>query len=223
MGVKFVLAAVLLCSLFGCASRPQPEFAEFADVPDPNSVLAAFRERVPKKFTERQTAVLDSRRGRMAAIGVCSFDKSTGEFALALMTPTGVKLLQVERKRGKIISRFSLPGVNPSDKAGPQIAEDAWRIYAHPDSAPSSREIRGNRLIMQWKKGAETETLIFGRTADSAVLDLKTKIISIDGEVECVIHYFKYRDMADGTRRAALITYENKRFDYFLTIKRVIL
>jgi hypothetical protein len=213
-----------LCALVGCAtvSRPQPEFAKFANPPDPAAILAVFRRGVPKRFTERQTAILDSTRGRMASIGVCSFDKNKGRFALALMTPTGVKLLQIEKRDGEIISHFYLPGVSPSKRAGPQIAEDSWRIYAHPDSEPSDREICGNRILFTWRDGTRTETLVFGRSANSAVFDLKTKIIALDGRDECVIHYFKYRDMPDGKRRAELITYENKRFDYYLTIKRVV-
>ena len=217
-----VAVAAIFSFILGCSTPrgPQPEFAKFADQPDLSAILADFRRSDSVRFTERQTAVLDSKRGRMAAIGVCSFDKKSGAFALALMTPTGVKLLQVAKVGGQTTSCFYLPGISPGKKAGPQIAEDAWRIYAHPDTPPVDREIRGDRLILNWKNGAETESLIFGRSADSAVLDLKTKMISVDGQVECVIHYFKYRDMSDGTRRAELITYENRKFDYFLTIKR---
>ncbi|MCK5844316.1 MAG: hypothetical protein KAG97_06385 [Victivallales bacterium] len=207
--------------LFGCHSTPgpKPEFAEFAEPPNPNEVLAVFRASLPKKFTMRQTAVVDSERGRMAAIGVCSFDKAAKRFALVLMTPTGMTLLKIEKNGAAVSSRFHLPGASPGGKAAAQIAQDAWRIYSHPNDVPDSSEVRGNKMIFTWRNGKETERLVFGRSATSATLDLKTKVVSLNGLQECVIHYFKYSDAPDGTRRPTISTYWNRRFNYFLTIK----
>jgi hypothetical protein len=207
--------------VFGCSSVPrrEPSFAVLAEAPDPAVVLRGFRERSPKRFTERQTAVVDSKRGKIAALGICSFDKPAKRFALALMTPAGVKLLQIEKNGKETSYRFYLPGVSPGGKAAERIAEDAWRIYSHPDSPPDSREIRADRLVFTWRNGTETERLVFGRSPGSRVFDLKTKSVFSDGAEDCVIDYFDYRGSPDGTRRPARITYWNRRFDYFLTIK----
>jgi len=210
-----------LCALSaGCVtSRMAPEFARFAGAPNPDAVLAEFRRTSPSSFTERQTAVVESKCGRMVALGVCSFDKKKGHFALVLMTPTGMKLLQVEKRNGRVISHFSLPGASPGDEAGARMANDAWRIYSHPESPPDLREFRGDRLSLLWREGETTTKLVFGLSKDSHV-DLKTKQVSVNGTPECVINYFDYRDMPDGTRRPGTITYENLKYDYFLTIKK---
>ncbi|NOY74542.1 MAG: DUF3261 domain-containing protein [Kiritimatiellaeota bacterium] len=226
-GIRVLAAAVLAVAcvalVVGCAtiSFPEPVFAKFAATPDPAEVLASFRSLWPVRFTERQTALIYTPRGKIATIGVCSFDKRAGDFALALMTPAGFKLLQIQKHCDKTTSVFRIPGVSPSDKAANQMADDAWLIYAHPDGPPSIREIRGDRVILTWRDGGETVEMVFGRSPGATVLDLKTKRVVVDGRDERTIHYYEYRGFPDGTRRPSKIAYENSRHDYRLTIKTI--
>lgn len=219
-GISLAFAFALL----SCRSEyPRPEFAETAVFPSTSRVLSVFRNDWPDSGVLRHSAVLEFRGGRVSALGICSFDADTRDTALAMLTTTGVKILQVSSKGGDIRGDFRITGVRDKDKAARNLILDVEGTFIHPSGEPDARGRRGNSLLLSWmgKGGAGTRVeLVFGvpRGRVDGETRLMEKFFYKGGTLERAVFYYDYS--GDGALPSR-IRVENYSGGYYLTLKAI--
>lgn len=211
-----VISGLLLTASFSCKSKLQkPEFANFANPPDYKYVILRFKNNWPKKLSMDQTAVIEMGFTEIPAIGLCSFDSDNDEISLALMTTTGMKLIEIQKLDGKINNRFSIPELAKNKNSGKQLIEDVSTIYIHPQKKYDYCEIRKNSLVYGWTENIKNRTeLVFGIKKGEKQLRLMEKRVYFDNNPVSYVYYSDYKMDIPMT-----VSYINKKFGYSLILK----
>jgi len=216
----FLISTMSSLFLLSCASQiPKPEFANFATSPDLEKVLQKFRKSFPKELSMDQSAVISIGFRKTASLGLCSFNAYNKEIALALMTTTGVKLLEVSKKSGISKTRFAIPELAKKESAGKQLIHDVEVIYFQPNRKYDYCELRKEKLIFGWTDIYKNKTeLIFGHTNESNPIELMEKKVYFDNTPVYIVYYSDYKEI-NGKRIPMTIGYLNKKFDYTIVLK----
>ena len=215
----FVFLALLSVS---CRSTyPRPAFAAPPGNLSSGSVLRGFRSEWPESGTVRHSAVLDFRGIRVPALGMSSFDSARGDAALAMFSTTGMKILQVESRGGRLGWDFRLNGIKEQKKAAENLIGDVKGIFIHPPGPADYRVFRGSGLVLGWRdsSGGLVE-LVFGVPVNS--VDGKARLMEKfsfkDGRIERSVFYYEY---PGGSALPSRIRMENYRSGYNLTLKSI--
>ena len=191
-------------------------------VPSSAEILASFREEWPDKAVLRHSTVMEFRGVRVSGLGICSFDASSENVAMALLTTTGVKLLEVESKRGKARGEFRIEGVNDRARAASELAGDVAFAFIQPGGPPANATVQGNQLRFVWigADGGRTE-LVFGRQniVASPVRLLEKVSFAEDGVRRRSAFYYDYKPLPDGKSIPGRIRLENSAAGYNVTLE----
>jgi hypothetical protein len=199
---------------------PRPEFANFATSPDLRKVLVDFRKNNIQACSLYQTAIIEIKGKSIASIGFCAFDAENGNIALSLMSTTGMKFIEISEFNGKKKSVFTMPDVASEEKAAERIGEDIKRIFLQPKGNPKDYITTKNSLSFNWiNRDLQTE-LVFGKSQQQGIKGplLLAKKIYFKGSLESLVYYYDYKRV-EGKLFPMRIRYENKKFDYNLTLK----
>ncbi len=197
---------------------PEPEFANLAIPPDYTKTLAEFRKSYPSALSMDQSAVIEIGFKKIATLGLCSYNSYNGDISLALMTTTGMKLIEIEKKSKKIKTRFLIHELSNKKNAGKQLVEDVKIIYCHPSSDYNFCELRKNSLTYGWTDSKNRTELIFGKKADADDIELLVKKIYFDNSPVSIVYYHEYK-LINGKNVPVKISYFNKKFNYSLLLK----
>ena len=212
----------MVSALFFLSCRtgvPESEFANFETRPDYEKILPEFRNTWPTKLSMDQSAVISIGYRKTASLGLCSFNADDKKISLALMTTTGVKLLEVENKSGITTTRFAIPELAKKENAGKQLVNDVRIIYFHSDRKYNYCELRKDRLIFGWADRYKNRTeLIFGQTNASNPIELMEKKVYFDNDPVSIVYYSDYK-IINGKKIPMTIGYLNKKFNYSLVLK----
>jgi len=219
----FIYAVSASLLLLSCRSTyPRPEFAESApDIRSSESLLRGFRGSWPSSGTLRHSALLEFRGIRVSALGMCSFDSSSGEAALAMFTTTGMKILQVGSDDGVLRWDFRLKGIEDERRAAENLIGDVKGVFIHPKGAPDYRVIRGNALVFGWREGdGGSVELVFGvpRGAADGKARLMEKFFLVEGRSVKEVFYYDY---SKASALPSRIRVENGGAGYDLTLKSI--
>ena len=197
----------------------EPEFANFENSPNYRKVMPEFRDNWPEQLSLDQSVVMEIGFSKTTAIGLCSFDAKNKDISLALITTTGMKLLEAVRRSGKTETLFSIPELAKREAAGKQLIEDVDTIYIHPEIKYSYYELRKNRLIYCWEDGAKNRTeLIFGKNRENSELMLMSKKVYFDNSPISIVYYSDYKEIR-GKKIPMTIGLLNKKFGYSILIR----
>jgi hypothetical protein len=217
----FYLITFLLIStfLYSCRTAfPEPDFAKFAERPNPITIWNQFTKECPDQLSMDQSALIGIGRKKITAIGLCSFNRDKDEISLALMTLTGMKLLEMERKNGKTETYFSISEITNKKSASEQLVMDIKSIYFQPTKRYDNCEIRKDKIIYKWAKGEKKTILIFGQSSKREKVVLLIKKQYINDTLESLVYYSDYK-MKNGKNIPMTIHYQNRKFDYTLILK----
>jgi len=219
--ILILLISFFFLGITSCRSvYPRPEFANFANSPDPREVLINFRKNNIKACSLYQTAIIEIKGKSFASIGLCSFDADKGDIALSLMSTTGMKFVEISEFNGKKKSVFSMPDIAPEKKAAQRIGEDVKRIFIQPEGNPKDYLINKNSLSFNWINGDLRTELIFGKPHQKEIKKpiLMAKKIYLKDSLESLVYYYDYKCFK-GKIFPMRIRYENEKYDYNLTLK----
>ena len=221
---KIVIISLMLFFVLGISScksvYPRPEFANFANSPDPVKVMMDFRKNNIQACSLYQTAIIEVKGKSIASIGFCSFDAENGNIALSLMSTTGMKFVEIAEINGKKSAILTLPDVAFKQKAIQGISEDIKRIYIQPKGIPEDFLETDRSLSFNWVNGDLRTELIFGQSPKKDIkgLLLLTKKIYLKDLLDSVVFYYDYKKINDKLMPMR-IRYENDKYDYNLILK----
>jgi len=205
--------------LYSCQTAfPEPEFAKFAKQQNPKKILIQFKKEWPNKLSMDQSAVIGIGKKKITAIGLCAFNADTDKISLALMTLTGMKLLEMKRENGKTETYFSISEITNKESATKQLIQDIKMIYFQPSYTPYSCKTGSNKIIYQWKHANKKTVLIFGQDSKSKQVVLLIKKQYIDNNLNSLVYYSNYKKK-NGKNVPMTIHYQNRKFDYSLILK----
>ena len=213
----FILAIIPF--LFSCRTYFQePEFANFATMPNQKIILSNFLQHHPNQLSMEQSALIIIGRKKIISIGMCRFDIKKDEIALALITTTGMKIVELSKENGKTTTHFAISEITNQKNASQQLIKDIHNIYFQQTSCPENIEINKTRIIYNWKNGNKKTELIFGKLSKQSKIELLVKKVYSEGTLDCVIYYSDYK-LKHGKNIPMTIHYENREFDYSLILK----
>lgn len=217
----FLVLPAVLVLISSCQRFTPPEFTEFTDIPDYRDVLTKFRRTFPHRLSLDQTAVIRKGFLELTSLGLCSFDAATDDISVALVTTTGIKLLQAERKGGRITAETNIAQLAGSeDNSARTLIEDVENIYFQPVGNPDYCELRGKFLTYGWSRNKNRTELVFGTTADDMEIRLRIKKIYFDNSLRFLVYYSDYRN--SGTLAVPYkICYENSKSSYTLELRTI--
>ncbi len=213
----FCLPAVILI-LSSCKTIIQePLFVNFENPPDYTVTLREFRESWPLKLSMDQSAIIKIGPKKVATLGLCSFNAENGDISLVLMTTTGMKLIEIEKKAENSKIRFAIPELSDNQNAGKQLIEDVKIIYCHPKTSPDYCELRKNSLTYGWVASKNRTELIFGKNGKEQKIKLLIKKVFFDNSLVSIVYYSNYK-LINGGELPMTTGYKNKKFGYSLVL-----
>ena len=203
----------------------EPYLADIETPPAPEKLLESFRKTWPESMTIEQSAVIRMGSREITSLGLCYFNRQTNELSLALMTTTGMKIMEVNRKNGKTETKFALAEFAKNKKAPMQLIQDVANIYFMPEGEPESYEIRKNMITYKWHSPSSTNTpdadksteLIFGREKTTSKLQLKIKKLYKGTKITAIVYYYSFREK-NGKSVPISTGYENREYNYTLKL-----
>lgn len=120
----------ILLMVAGCATVPfesAPRTAPGAASPD--EVRAAFSRTQKPSYEALQSVVFQVFGRKMTGLGYLSIDTSADAFALACMTPMGMKLFEVQGRGDEVEALFALPQFGEKTDLAQAVGEDLRRAY----------------------------------------------------------------------------------------------
>ena len=205
--MAFIL--LLVCS---CRTLPLVPPGEAAKVP------GAFEASLQDSFIARQALVFEFRPHwwwptiRMTALGYASVNRKTGDYAVVCLSPLGMKIFDIARTNGQTQARIQLP--LPGDRAAFEkaIGEDIGHLYFNLTPAPGAvARAKGDGLVFR-KPGRNQDEHEF-----DSLGQLVRKVVW-SGKNESLLAFSGYRSGSGGLQ-PAVMTLENKRYRYKLTIR----
>ncbi|MBN1864678.1 MAG: hypothetical protein JW808_07235 [Victivallales bacterium] len=206
--------------LASCASVPEIHYDAFDVKPDALEIFDSFDKVRARRLTLCQSAVLEFKGQASSAIGLCSYDSGLGYIALSLISPTGVKLLEFVELNRKRRFVFVMPELAPGEEAAERIADDARRIYFHPEGKPTYYGITARYVSLVFDEGEFRTELRFGIDPGTGETVLREKRILLGDRLESLVFYLDYSDY-DGLLYPGRIRYENFSHGYVLSLKNL--
>jgi len=205
-GLLFLLPVACLL-LVSCRSMPTP-------------TTAASPAALPDCYTARQTVVFEFRPHwwwptiRLTALGYTSVNRTADEFAVACLTPLGVKLFDVARTNGQTQARVMLPVPGNSEQMAQAIDDDIAALYLDLTPPPGAKTSQhGDRLtfrreqdgqVVEWTYAASTGRLLRKTTTSQGVRRELT---------------FNDYHRVEGIAYPATLTLDNRRYRYRFTVR----
>jgi outer membrane biogenesis lipoprotein LolB len=199
----------------GCSSVP---FQKTRYVPlDKEALLSAvaqYERRLPEYVQLLNTMVIEYNWKKLSCLGVIELDMREHSYAVACLSPLGVKLFEVSGSRDGVRDSYVLGDVMRDDTLINTIGEDLKRIYF--DLAPSSGAsiiVKKDRAllrrgagpgIMKYEFGGEDISLINKSYYEQSVLRWK-------------VSYYEYQEK-DGALHPGGIVLNNYGQGYRLTL-----
>ncbi len=205
--------------LFSCKTYfPEPQFADFEKPQNSKQIFSNFLKHHPQHLSIEQSVLITIGSKKIISIGLCRFDINNDEIALALITTTGMKILELSKTNGKTTTHFAISEITNKKNASKQLIKDIENIYFSPSGQLKNITIKKNRLIYNWSQGNRRTELLFGRLSKQSKINLLIKKIYTSGTLESVVYYSDY-NLKNGKNIPMTIHYENRKFDYSLILK----
>jgi hypothetical protein len=218
---RYFLFYLSLISLLFYSCRtvfPAPDFVNFTKEANQEKIFIKFSKEWPHQLSMDQSALIGIGRKKIAAIGLCALNSDKDKISLALMTLTGMKLLEMKREDGKTDTYFSIPEIKDRKSASKQLIQDIKTIYFPPVRNPDNCEIRKNKIIYQWQTLNEKMLMVFGKTAKDQEITLREKKQYHDNNLISIVYYSDYK-RNNGKNIPMTIHYQNIEFNYSLILK----
>jgi hypothetical protein len=152
---------------------------------------------------------------RIAALGYAVIDRSVGEYALACLTPLGVKLFDISRSGGEARARFSIPLPGDQKTVGKAIDADIADLYF--DLTPPTNatvRTRAGEIVFRSPAGPRRVDYVFSSTTGQLLL--KTRF---EGRRRINTIVFSDYRTERGRSYPATAVLKNHREGYALTLK----
>lgn len=143
----FMAVWLLLCA--GCATLPfDPAPATRPGDLPPEEVAARFAATRPVRYEALQSVVFQAFGRKMTGIGYLAVDEEDGSFALAVMTPAGMKLFDLQSRGGEVDAFFAIDLSDRAERVAQAVAADIRHIYFN-TVPPAGSEVqrKKHRLI----------------------------------------------------------------------------
>jgi hypothetical protein len=216
MKAAALLMAFSCAWLTGCATAPFPNPEPFSAAGvEPAAIPARFAERLAPRFEQVNAVVFRFWGREMAAMGMVSVDRPARSFAVACLTPIGVKLFDVVCEQGRIEGRVALPelekrGGNLAQAAGADLAR-AYFDWSPPEGSP--HKMQKGRLVFSAKDATGTTDYCYawgdGRLAE--------KIRRERGHVSWKVEYRAYQEKDEGLVPSGMVI-ANRHYGYRLVV-----
>ncbi len=198
--------------LASCRTVPPRPLGEAEKIP------AAFESSLPESFTAKQTLVFEFRPHwwwptiRMTALGYAAVNRRTGDYAVVCLSPLGVKIFDIARTNGQTQAHIQLPLPGDREAFGKAIGEDIGHLYFNLIPGPGAEvRTKGKGLVFQRP----------GRHQDEHEFDSSGRLVRKvvwSGIHQSLLTFSDYRPEPGGLQ-PAIMTLENKRYRYKLTIR----
>jgi hypothetical protein len=212
-GYNLSLALALLL-LTSCRTAPPPDPAAA------NGMISRYAAALPVRFDSRQALLFEFRPHwwwpsvHLPAIGYATVDRATGDYAMACLSPLGVKLFDIARSNGQVRCSVPFPAAGDRESArlamSTDIADLLFDLVPPPD-AVATRD--GDRLIFCHTTGTQTVEQVFSAVTGR----LLTKTRFSDGARVNTICFSGYRD-DNGRTYPVQSVLHNHRLGYRLAV-----
>jgi hypothetical protein len=184
------LFCISIIFLSGCATVP---FKPAAEIPmasvSADEVRTQFARSQSPKYEAVQSVVLEIFGHEMTGLGYLSVDQPASAFALACMTPMGMKLFDIQGRGDAVETIFSLPQFGKREELAGAVGLDFKRTYFEniPDEDAEIRREKNRLIFIQRREGGRTEYDFGG--PDRMLLE---KRIYKGWKMTCRIRYYDY-------------------------------
>ena len=197
---------------------PRAEFTDFTSHLKAREILNEFRKYSVKQISMNQAVIIRMGFREFTALGMCDYNTTTEEISLALMTTTGIKLIEVASKAGKINRCFTAPGFTKNGSRAERLIENVRNIYFQPKGDFSSYRVLPDRVICTWKDKQGKTELLFGKAPDSEKIFLFEKRLYTANALAATVYYSNYRQI-NGKDIPMTIAYRSSKYNYSLILK----
>ena len=164
---KLLGSLFLALVLSGCAGVPfEPVHLSSVQGLNTQEVLQDFKAKLADHFSVLESAVLHYRGREMTLLGYSEVDEKADAFAVAGVTPVGVKLFEVKMAKGDLKYSFAFPQMKKNadpQKIAEALAADIRRIYLGRIPAAGTQVVRlKDRICYRQASGKGTLEFIFG-------------------------------------------------------------
>ncbi len=202
--------------LAGCASVPFESAPRTAPGPaSPKEVRDAFARRQQPGYEALQSVVFQMFGRKMTGLGYLSVDTESDAFALACMTPMGMKLFEVQGQGERVEALFALPQFGEKDDLAKAVAQDLRRAYFD-NLPPKDAEVRRKRYRLVYiRRQADARTEYdFGGPRQL----LLEKRFYQGRKLVCRIRYYEY-EKRHGFYHPHGIVLDNRNYRYRLLLR----
>jgi len=211
--------ALLPCLLLlaGCATVPfdAPPKADFRQV-EPAAVLAEFDAAIGRDFECLESVVFRFFGRELAGLGFVAINATDGSYALACMTPAGIKLFEFRGVGTDVETLFMPPQLEKvKEHFAESVARDIRRIYfGWVPPADAALKRKRHRLVYTGRTdGGKVEYTYAG-----AQRALVRKRFSKGWRTQATIDYFEYENVG-GKLYPHGIVLRNKQYRYSLVLR----
>ncbi len=217
MMLRVPLLMLALSCLVGCTTipfDPEPQ-ADFRDA-DPQVVVDAFSAAVGTRYEMLESVVVCFFGQEIAGMGYLLIDAETDAYALACMSPSGMKIMEFKAKGDDLDMLFMMPQLEKhGQRAAESISADIRRINFGwtPDESALPRIKRHQIQFTERSDQGRVEYTYSG--ADGV---LTRKRFRGRWRTSCDIRYFDYRNIGGKLYPHGVLVH-NKKLHYKLIIR----
>jgi len=217
MMLRVPLLMLGLSCLVGCTTipfDPEPQ-ADFRDV-DPQVVVDAFSAAVGTRYEMLESVVVCFFGQEIAGMGYLSIDAATDSYALACMSPSGIKILEFKGRGDELDMLFMMPQLEKhGQRAAESISADIRRInFGWSPEESAVPKIKRHQL--HFTEHSDQGRVDYTYAGPDGVLTRKR--FRSRWRTSCDIRYFDYRNIA-GKLYPHGVLLHNKKLHYKLIIR----
>jgi hypothetical protein len=219
MMMRYAVISILLFFSAGCAHVPsRPAVIPESVIREEEQIRLSFAENLAGNFTLVSTVVFKYHFFTFTALGVTRINEPDKEFEAAVMTPVGVKLLEIKNKNGSLEGSYAMPDLAAYGDVCRIVSDNIESIYffrVPPQGTQAGK--KGRFMFFSVPSGNGVTEYLFGKEKDNVVL-LHKRFIN-GGKREWEVSYRGYSRDRQDKMHPQYIVFTHHAYSYRLLLK----